>query len=218
MADPTFTGTLTGTGSGSGHTICECCCPGSHVTCTTDDDCHPADSGTFCVFGCCLPPDNCGGCPECQICMGSGEDIACALCPSTADMLSCLGLDVATHPGCGIADIDGNGVVDFGDYAIFLAYCNGCDALMAAGLPAGGPGTELTAALEGWGFKSCALCKARARQMDAWSSAGCEEHFDEIVGWISEQAKARGLLGRMASLGVPWLVREAIRRAKEKGF
>jgi hypothetical protein len=85
--------------------------------------------------------------------------------------------------------------------------------------PAGGPGTELKKLLAGWPFYITALpdcpCNARAAEMDRQeqqSPGWCEANIDTIVGWLREQAEARGLsfldvAGRM-------LVRRAIRNAR----
>jgi hypothetical protein len=55
-------------------------------------------------------------------------------------------------------------------------------------------------------------CNARAAEMDRQGCDWCEENVDTIVGWLREQAQARGLpfldaAGRM-------LVRRAIRNAR----
>ena len=82
-----------------------------------------------------------------------------------------------------------------------------------------GPGAELKKLLAGWPFYITALpdcpCNARAAEMDRQeqqSPGWCEANIDTIVGWLREQAEARGLpfldvAGRM-------LVRRAIRNAR----
>lgn len=80
-----------------------------------------------------------------------------------------------------------------------------------------GPGTELKKLLAKIGITAtpnCA-CNARARRMDeeeARHPGWCEEHLEEIVGWLREEARKRSLpfvdaAGRM-------LVRRAIKNAK----
>ena len=80
----------------------------------------------------------------------------------------------------------------------------------------GGPGTELKTLLAGWPLyltssPDCA-CNARAAEMDRQGVEWCEANIDTIVGWLREQAEARGLpfldvAGRL-------LVRRAIRNAR----
>ena len=75
-------------------------------------------------------------------------------------------------------------------------------------------GTALKSLLASIGIAStpnCA-CNARARDMDTRGCDWCEQNMDTIVGWLREQAEARGLpfldaVGRM-------LVRRAIRNAR----
>ena len=77
-----------------------------------------------------------------------------------------------------------------------------------------GPGTELSKLLKRFGITAtpdCA-CNARATEMDRQGVEWCEAQLDTIVGWLREQATARGLpfldiAGRM-------LVRRAIRNAR----
>lgn len=63
-----------------------------------------------------------------------------------------------------------------------------------------GPGAELKKLLAGWPFYIKATptcpCNARAAIMDANEArepGWCAAHIDEIVGWLREQAQARGL-------------------------
>lgn len=79
-----------------------------------------------------------------------------------------------------------------------------------------GPGTELKAMLKKWlgvaATPNCP-CNAHAAQMDAWGPDECERRLDEIVGWLSAQATARGLpFSRMVA---GQMVRLAIRRARK---
>jgi hypothetical protein len=80
--------------------------------------------------------------------------------------------------------------------------------------PTHGPGTELKKLLARVGITAapdCA-CNARAAEMDRQGVEWCEANIDTIVGWLREQAAARGLpfldvAGRM-------LVRRAIQNAR----
>lgn len=81
-------------------------------------------------------------------------------------------------------------------------------------VPVSGPGTELKALLSRVGITATpnCTCNAKARQMDEHGAAWCEEHIEEIVGWLREEAAKRRLpfldaAGRM-------LVRRAIRNAR----
>lgn len=61
--------------------------------------------------------------------------------------------------------------------------------------PTGKPGTELAAILKSMGLapvESC-KCKGRAKKMDLWGPDGCEQHMDEILGWLAEEAAKRNL-------------------------
>lgn len=78
-----------------------------------------------------------------------------------------------------------------------------------------GPGSCLHRILARFGvsFSRQCKCRNRIRQMNRWGCDGCEEHIEEIVGWLREEATARGLpyldlAGRM-------LVRLAIRNARK---
>jgi len=80
--------------------------------------------------------------------------------------------------------------------------------------PARGPGTELKKLLAVVGITATpdCSCNARAAEMDRQGCDWCEANIDTIVGWLREQAEARGLpfldvAGRM-------LVRRAIRNAR----
>jgi len=80
--------------------------------------------------------------------------------------------------------------------------------------PTHGPGTELKKLLARVGITAtpdCA-CNARAAEMDRQGVEWCEANIDTIVGWLREQAHARGLpfldiAGRM-------LVKRAISNAR----
>jgi hypothetical protein len=80
-----------------------------------------------------------------------------------------------------------------------------------------GPGTELKALLKTIGITSSPTCSCnkRARVMDEKGCDWCEEHIDEIDGWLAEEAKKRKL--PYISLAGKTLIRLAIRRARKKG-
>jgi len=80
-----------------------------------------------------------------------------------------------------------------------------------------GPGTELKKLLSLVGITATETCpcNARARQMDEWGveEASRPERIDQVVGWLRDEAQARGLpfvdmAGRM-------LVRRAIANARK---
>ncbi len=82
-------------------------------------------------------------------------------------------------------------------------------------IPTRGPGNELKKLLATVGITATpdCSCNARARTMDGRGCDWCEEHIDEIVGWLREEAGRRKLpfvdaAGRM-------LVRRAIRNARK---
>jgi hypothetical protein len=79
----------------------------------------------------------------------------------------------------------------------------------------GGPGTELKTLLARVGIAATpnCSCNARAAEMDRQGCDWCEQNLDAIVGWLREQAEARGLpfldvAGRI-------LVRRAIGNARK---
>jgi hypothetical protein len=61
--------------------------------------------------------------------------------------------------------------------------------------PTNGPGTELKKLLAKVGIVSSpdCSCNARAAEMDRQGVEWCEANLDTIVGWLREQAEARGL-------------------------
>jgi len=80
--------------------------------------------------------------------------------------------------------------------------------------PSHGPGTELKKLLARVGITATpdCSCNARAAEMDRQGVEWCEANLDTIVGWLREQAEARGLpfldvAGRM-------IVRRAISNAR----
>ena len=97
-----------------------------------------------------------------------------------------------------------------------VAFCEQRDSARALQptTPADGPGTELKKLLATVGITATpdCSCNARAAEMDRQGCDWCEANLDTIVGWLREQAEARGLpfldvAGRM-------LVRRAIRNAR----
>lgn len=79
-----------------------------------------------------------------------------------------------------------------------------------------GPGTHLKRLLGRIGIKASPTCScnAKARTMDARGCDWCEEHMDEIVGWLRDEAAKRKLpfidaIGRV-------LVRRAISNARKE--
>jgi hypothetical protein len=83
-----------------------------------------------------------------------------------------------------------------------------------APVPTNGPGTELKKLLARVGITAtpdCA-CNARAAEMDRQGVKWCEANIDTIVGWLREQATARGL--PFLDLAGRLLVRRAIQNAR----
>jgi hypothetical protein len=81
--------------------------------------------------------------------------------------------------------------------------------------PTHGPGTELKKLLARVGITNApdCPCNDRAAEMDRQGVEWCEAHLNTIVGWLREQAEARGLpfldvAGRL-------LVRRAINNARK---
>jgi hypothetical protein len=83
--------------------------------------------------------------------------------------------------------------------------------------PCHGPGTELKSLLKTIGIvaKPNCSCNKRAQVMDQKGCDWCEEHIEEIDGWLAEEAKKRKL--PYLSLAGKTLIRLAIRRARKKG-
>jgi len=85
--------------------------------------------------------------------------------------------------------------------------------------PASGPGTELKKLLAKVGITAtpdCA-CNDRAAEMDRREQetpGWCEANLDTIVGWLREQAEARGL--PFIDLAGRMLVRRAIKNARKE--
>jgi len=80
-----------------------------------------------------------------------------------------------------------------------------------------GPGTELKRLLKYFGLKSIGGCKCntRANKMDALGCHWCANHINQIIGWLEEEAKKRGL--PFSRIAAKMLVRRAITTARKKG-
>jgi hypothetical protein len=81
--------------------------------------------------------------------------------------------------------------------------------------PANGPGTELKKLLARVGITATpdCSCNARAAEMDRQGVEWCEANLDTIVGWLREQAEARGL--PFLDIAGRLLVRRAIQNARK---
>ena len=105
------------------------------------------------------------------------------------------------------------GVEDF-----FCGSARACPAPSASPQPPAppthGPGTELKALLARVGIVAApdCSCNARAAEMDRQGVEWCEANLDTIVGWLREQAEARGL--PFLDLAGRLLVRRAIANAR----
>ena len=80
--------------------------------------------------------------------------------------------------------------------------------------PARGPGTELKKLLARVRIVAApdCSCNARAAEMDRQGVDWCESNVDTIVGWLREQAAARGL--PFVDLAGRMLVRLAVKNAR----
>jgi len=80
--------------------------------------------------------------------------------------------------------------------------------------PTHGPGTELKKLLAKVGITASpdCSCNARAAEMDRQGVEWCEANLDTIVGWLREQAEARGL--PFLDIAGRLLVRRAIANAR----
>ena len=108
------------------------------------------------------------------------------------------------------------GVDDF-----FCGSARACPALPASPQPptppTNGPGTELKKLLARVGITASpdCSCNARAAEMDRQEQqtpGWCEANLDTIVGWLREQAEARGL--PFLDIAGRLLVRRAISNAR----
>jgi hypothetical protein len=82
-------------------------------------------------------------------------------------------------------------------------------------IPTGGPGAELKKLLARVGITATpdCSCNARSAEMDRQGVEWCEANIDTIVGWLREQAEARGL--PFLDLAGRLLVRRAIQAARK---
>lgn len=96
-----------------------------------------------------------------------------------------------------------------------------------------GPGLELSRILSSVGInpKNCS-CTAKMTQMNKWGVGGCNEHFNEIIGWMRDGHSQWGWVEKLKAAGLavanglafqinpfdpfPGLISEAIRRAADK--
>lgn len=76
-------------------------------------------------------------------------------------------------------------------------------------------GTALKAILASIGIEATpdCPCTARAREMDVRGCDWCEENIDTIVGWLREQAEARGL--PFVEIAAKLLIKRAIHNARK---
>jgi len=84
-------------------------------------------------------------------------------------------------------------------------------------LPTGGVGTELKKLLSWFGqyaAEGC-NCQKHADTMDANGIAWCETNVDQIIGWLSEEAAKRSVLGWSLDKvpGFEWTARQLVARA-----
>lgn len=89
------------------------------------------------------------------------------------------------------------------------------DGVARSCAPSCGPGCHLKKLLARVGITAspdCA-CNARAADMDRQGVQWCEANIDTIVGWLREQAAARGL--PFLDMAGRLLVRRAIRNARK---
>lgn len=79
-------------------------------------------------------------------------------------------------------------------------------------------GTHLKKLLGGWPFNIVASdnckCASRARYMDAMGCGWCEQNVEEIVGYLREEAVARGL--PFLDAAARMLVKRAIHNARKE--
>jgi len=80
--------------------------------------------------------------------------------------------------------------------------------------PTTGPGTILKATLARLGIKPGPGCKCHARAivMDKQGPDWCQEHLEEIVGWLKEEAQRAGL--PFSPTAARLLIRRAIHKAR----
>jgi hypothetical protein len=127
------------------------------------------------------------------------------------------GYDVASIEPCFVKDLGGGmWEVDVDHAAYPRAKTPDPDAAAHVGPPPAGPGTELKKLLKllfGASATPNCPCNAHAAQMDSWGPDECQRRMPEILGWLEEQAKARGL--PFVRFGAEQVVKLAIRRARK---
>jgi hypothetical protein len=88
-----------------------------------------------------------------------------------------------------------------------------------SGRPAGkGPGAHLKRLLHRLGIRpgpNC-QCHKRAAEMDRRGADWCEEHIEEIVGWLAEEAAKAGL--PFVPAIARFLVKQAIRKTRAEAL
>jgi hypothetical protein len=96
----------------------------------------------------------------------------------------------------------------------FRLFKQQADAEARSFAPACGPGCHLKKLLAKAGITSTpdCSCNARAAEMDRQGAEWCEANIDTIVGWLREQAEARGL--PFLDIAGRLLVRRAIANAR----
>jgi hypothetical protein len=98
---------------------------------------------------------------------------------------------------------------------VFLGKVASTEGAVFVSPPTSGPGTELKKLLAKVGIVATpdCSCNARAAEMDRQGVEWCEGNIDTIVGWLREQAQARGL--PFLDLAGRMLVRRAIQNARK---
>lgn len=81
-----------------------------------------------------------------------------------------------------------------------------------------GPGTELKLILKRLLIEPKGNCKCnqRAKEMDANGPDWCEEHIEEIIDWLEEEAKKRHMTLVFSRIVARRLIRMAITNARKK--
>jgi hypothetical protein len=79
-----------------------------------------------------------------------------------------------------------------------------------------GPGWHLKQLIRNMGFSADSGCECsdHAKRMDEWGADECEVRFEEICGWLQEEARKRGI--PYLSVVSRMLVRRAISNARKE--
>ena len=111
--------------------------------------------------------------------------------------------------------VNGVCVACFAPHVLDRQVCGVWLAIASPALPTRGPGTETKKLLAKVGITASAdcSCNARAAEMDRQGVEWCEANTDTIVGWLREQAEARGL--PFLDIAGRLLVRRAIQNARK---